>query len=356
MNKKIISCSEAQKKLKKVHEVQMQLIRMLEKVHAAHNVPEMEYDFLREDTRALRLELKTLITELSCEVIPYQQQILELQQKFEQRAEHFGVSAPLLDIPRIEGLTKKHLNVLAEIFGENNLVPQVMPSPQDLTDEYFEMMYPKHPIARDVDAGLISYRPEWWDQSKDLLGLGVNEGNNKDAYMRSFRFQAESLQGSLILTESILKPKFHCEYYGSLDGRDPSLDILMVDFSKLLLCEKNRFDMMYNEIEGSFLPYLQKKIMDEFLKKKLSIPPFEVIITPALCSNMFATFVDPRYSCNSTFEWTSTKLLLADGSDSGRIITVGNWNSGGAGFVHSLHRMIHMTSTGFRISIVFKNA
>ena len=113
------------------------------------------------------------------------------------------------------------------------------------------------------------------------------------------------------------------------------------------------FNLSWDDITEKLLPEVQEKILNEFSKRGLSIPDFDVVLTPAIVSNLQMTLNHPENALTSTSEWTSTCLLNQIGTDSGSRLLVGYSENGGAGYVDDAHRVDRWGDRGFRLSVVF---
>ena len=256
----------------------------------------------------------------------------------------------------IETLSPEYIEALSEIFKGETLDTITLPKPEELTDEYFSKMYPETQRDEDTAKGLVSYRPSWWKDKADASIVGSAEEIWGQAFIRSMQSEATQLQDSLLLTESIQKPNYTggSQQYGSKEGADATLDPLLPIIREVFGEEANRFNLSWDQITNDLLPKVKEKITSSFTAKGLPIPNFDVILTPALVSNIQTTLNHPENSQTTTYEWSSTPLLKQDNTDSGLRLVVGYSGRGGAGYVYGYHRGGSWDYDGFRLSVVFK--
>ena len=91
--------------------------------------------------------------------------------------------------------------------------------------------------------------------------------------------------------------------------------------------------------------------VDEILADK----DIEIIITPAIVSNLQTTLKHPTDSKTSTYDWTSTPLINQYDKDSGGRLVVGGSDGGGAGYVGGGLPVNGWNDRGFRLSVVLKS-
>jgi len=281
-----------------------------------------------------------------------------LQKALDQRAKEFGVPPTQLEKPVLpKEFTSAHLEAMQELFGADTLEPLVLPRPDQITDEYIKMMYPITPSAADKAKGLRSYRSDWWNREADKSIIHSAKETLGNAYLRSFRGEATELQDALVLTESIIKPKYFFDrtlQYGSVEDADDTLDPLLPLIREVLDEEATRFNLTWDQITTELIPKAKEKMSANFTAKGLSVPNFDVILTPALASNLQMTLNHPENSTTSTGEWSNTTLLKQDGSDSGHRLIVGFSVNGGAAFVRNDDRSDRWNDRGFRLSVVLR--
>ncbi|MEK7680431.1 MAG: hypothetical protein AAB348_00035 [Patescibacteria group bacterium] len=251
----------------------------------------------------------------------------------------------------------EYVEALSEVFKGEELDRVVMPEPGELTDEYFAQMYPKTQKAEDKDRGLVSYRPRWWNDAANKDVVGSDKETWGQVYTRSLKAEAERFGGKIIITESIQKPNYKdgSQQYGTVEGNDAAKDPLLPIIQKVFGKKANHFNLNWDKITTKLIPNVKKSIQDAFAGKHLSVPNFEVILTPALVSNWQMTKQRPKNSQTNTSELTSTILLKQDGTDSGNRLVVGGSWSGGAGCMGGDYRGHRWGRRGFRLSVVFKN-
>jgi len=256
-----------------------------------------------------------------------------------------------------EAFPPEYLEALSEVFKGEKLDLMAMLKAEELTEEYFAKMYPTEQRGEDTARGLTSYRPSWWNGAVNKDMIGPDEETWGQAYERSMRTEAEQFKESVIFTESIQKPKYTngTQQYGTAEGKDADKDPLLPIIQEVFGDKANRFKLSWDQITNELLPKVKEKIKDEFVNKHITVPDFEVILTPAIISNLQTTLNHPENSQTNTYEWTSTILLKQDGTDSGGYrLMVGYSGNGGAGYVNNAHRGSRWDGRGFRLSVVFE--
>ena len=291
-----------------------------------------------------------------------------LQEHLDERGKRYGVIAPVLDAPEIpKGFTLEHTRAMSEIFGKNNLEPMNAPSADQIDDKYLAMMYPTKQSDEDKTSGLINKRGDWWAKTADAA-FTISEkeeeasgGKKKRAtfgelYVASMKSEAARLGGSLFFTESIQKPNYKdgTQQYGTTEGIEMDKDPLLPIIQEVFGDKANRFNLTWDQITNELLPKVKEKIQNEFVGKRITVPNFEVILTPALVSNLQTTLNHPENSQTNTYEWTSTILSKQDETDSGYRLLVGDSETGGAGCVDGALREYRWDNRGFRLSVVFE--
>jgi len=279
-----------------------------------------------------------------------------LQLALDKRAKEFNVVAPQLEHPVLpKEFTSDHYKALQEVFHLDKLEPLVLPKPYEITEEYMAMMYPVVQSELDESNGLVSHRPDHWNEIADQFLVG-GRGDLKwgDVYVPSFQREAEIFQGLLLLTESITRPchlfNGH-KLYGSENGDDGALDPLLPLIKEIFGDHANRFNLPLNRIISELIPKVKEKIVNAFTAKGLSAPIFEVIVTPALANNLQTTLKHPENSISNTVEWTSSSLLVHNGSGHAQHMVVGYSDLGGAAYVSSATGHSVDGINGFRLSI-----
>jgi hypothetical protein len=251
-------------------------------------------------------------------------------------------------------ISPEFIEALAEVFKGEELDKVAMPKPEELTDEYFDNMYPATQREDDTSRGLVSYRPSWWNQATNKDLVGPAEETWGQAYARSMKSEAEQFGDSIILSESIQKPKYKdgSQQYGTKEGDDADADPLLPLIKEVFGEKANRFNLTWDDITTKLLPKVKEKIQEALAGKHLPIPNFEVILTPALISNRQMTEQRLENSQTNTYEWSSTTLLKQDGTDSGYRLVAGYSEDGGAGYVGGSRRGYRWSDRGFRLSVV----
>jgi hypothetical protein len=310
------------------------------------------------------------------DIVSKEEKIKELKEKIEQdfrklsrqyteRFVEFGFEPPQFEAPEVPpDLTEAHLEVFNKVFGKGNLELSIMPSEAQLTDQYFEVMYPKTQRPEDAVRGLKSYHPDWFSEpaDTDVVGPFPEDWTEEDdprkiwfsAYRRSMAQTAKQYHGSLILTETVKKPNLSDgkQQYTTKDGKpDPLTSILQEVFGET---QTHRFKLSHDQWTTELIPRLKEKIIQRLTAKGLTPPNFEIILTPAIISNQQTTLTNPENSQTNTYEWAADTLLKNDHTDSGRCLAAGRSGSGGAGFVGSGSRGDSWFSVGGRLSVVFK--
>jgi len=279
-----------------------------------------------------------------------------LQQSLDQRAKEFGVVAPKLErpiFPRV--LTDAHFEVLKGVFGSGNLEPFVIPKPGQLTEDYFKMMYPDNWTHEDEVRGLRSFFPRHFLEQVVSHKTGPESETWKDAYLRVFRQESREHRDSIILTESIIKPEeklMNAQQYGSTEGEDEALDPLLPLIKSVFGPSSNRFAHTHQDITNKLLPAVKEQITRNFVAKGLMVPNFDVILTPALVSNLQTTLFHPENSITEPDEWSCSSLLGQDGSVLDSRIVVGSCREGGAAYVAFSGSVNPFC--GFRLSVVIR--
>ena len=292
---------------------------------------------------------------------------VSLEQGLNDRFQEFGsdlefkISSP--EIP--ENLTPEHLELIAEVFGKETFKPTILPKPEDLhnlDEEYQGVMYPKTQTEKDKEKGLVSYRPDWFDQASDK-DITKSEETWGEAYVRSIKQELNKIGNSLVLYETTQKPNYTDgkQHYGTTQGNSPEADPLLPIFQQAFGEGANRFNHSHDELQEKLIPLIKQKIQEKFQEKGLSMPDpalpsggFEVILAPALAFNLDTTLFHPENSKTNTSEWTSTVLTDIDENDSGHRLFVGCSDDGGAADVNDNHRGNRWHNFwGARLAVVF---
>ena len=255
----------------------------------------------------------------------------------------------------METLSPEYLEALSKVFKGETLDNIPMPKPEELTEEYFDKMYPVTQREEDTARGLVSFRPSWWNNAADSSIVGSAKETWWQAFVRSMKKEAEGFKKMSLFTESIQKPKHidGSQQYGTKEGTDATQDPLLPIIQEVFGDKANRFNLTWDQITNKLLPKVKEKITVAFTSKGLSAPDFEVILTPALVSNQQMTNLRSENSQTTTWEWSSTPLLKQDNTDTGRRLFVGDSGLGGAGCVDDNPRGHSGDGRGFRLSVVF---
>ncbi len=286
---------------------------------------------------------------------------VSLENALNNRAEELGVSLRFsLPLPKIpKNLLPEHLTIIKKLF-QGKCEPMSLPTSKALhllDKEYQDLMYPVSSSAKDTLRGLISLRSSVFDH---LACMAVGIKSNKPLSQLLFYAMAEELQtlgNSLVLFETTLKPNRvdYCkQHYGTIEGTDPAQDPLLPYFQEVFGKDTNRFGHSRDDLQTRLLSRIKEEIEKRSRDYGLSIPEFEVILTPAVAFNLYATFFRPELSQTNTFEWSST--VFRDDKDNGREyqLCVGSSMLGGAADVDFSPPNQRVGSRGARLAIVFK--
>ena len=267
----------------------------------------------------------------------------KLSEDLNKRAQRFGLNETyeIHPPPVPEGLTAKHLEIAKKELG---LEPAILPTADELhnlDENYLKMMYPEKQNEDDKKEGLKSVRPSWW---KD----------NETDYVRSMKAELDEIGGSFILLDTATKPNYQNgkQHYGTLEGNDPTKDPLLPLFKQAFGDDSNRFNHTWDELQTKLLPIFKAKLQE--LWPDLPESVYEVILVPAILDNHHYTFRDPVSSATDTSDWTSTKVMDANGEDTKRRLLSGRSDDGGAGFVDADDAGDRNDGGGARLSVVFK--
>ena len=260
-----------------------------------------------------------------------------------------------------ENLTPEHLEAVKEALGGRGLEERILPTLQDLNhlnDAYINAMYPATQSEADTKRGLKAYRPSpWaWDQTVSVEGTFKTNDTWGKVYVGSMREELKNLGGSLVLLDTATKPNYTdgSQNYGSVEGKDPKADPLLPLFQEAFGKDASRFYRTWREIEAKLLPLAKKKIQESFASRGLEETDFEVMLVPAVLDNQEMTLKNPESSSTNTWDWTSTPLLDDKGTDTGRRLSVGSSEDGGAGGVIDAGRGLRDDNLGARLAVIFK--
>ncbi|MFH2231617.1 MAG: hypothetical protein ABII13_00370, partial [Patescibacteria group bacterium] len=221
-------------------------------------------------------------------------------------------------------------------------------------DEYQRVMYSEKQQDSDTKKGLVSYRPDYFNQS--AKETTKQEESWQEAYMRSMNEEMETLGGSLVLYETTQKPNYKegKQHYGTKEGDEPSKDPLLHIFKQAFGKDANRFKHSWDDIQTKLIPKVKEHITKQFQDKKLSIPDFDIILAPASLFNLQTTLNQLNNSQTNTFECSSTVLTGKDKKDSGHRLSVGSSEDGGSSFVDYAHRDCSWDYGGARLAVVLR--
>ncbi len=277
----------------------------------------------------------------------------ELRVALEDRGGEFGLYAPLVDYAMLPPeFSKEHLRIFKNYLGklDASRVPQVKN-----WEQYFEMMYPRYQRPEDTQRNLVAHRPDWWYEQADGSDFYDKETWG-EAYKRSIQEESEKLSDRVFLTEKIQKPNYTdgSKQYGSKDHQDAPQDVLLPIIQEVLGPDHNRFGNTWDEVNW-VAEKVKEKIIAELRSAGLPVPKFDIVITPAIISNLEMISRNRENSQTNTYEWTSTPLLKKDGGDYGSRLVVGRSGKGGAGYIGNLQHNARSDSLGFRLSATFNN-
>lgn len=356
-----ISCRQAHKLLGKLKDKKAEFDLALQEVDVEKFKRARE---LKKQITVLLAELREGIDSFLIEIsIKSMRMLNELYRRraevMEKRTGQKGLSEVLqntLEKPIIsKEFSKEQMDVFTDFFGDSNLSVTMMPAPEKLTDEYFEVMYPYKKDDRDSKAGLMSFRPEWWDEILDNVSSSLHKWTWQHAFIKATKKQASQLKRSILLTETIQKPNLFVSeryYYGSQEGNDRDLDPLQPYIEELIGEGYTRFDLSANLVEHSLIPLLKDRLEDEFIKSGLELPDYDIIMTPAIIFNQFSTLINNSSTQTDGYEMSSTEYI--DNDRNSRIFICGCAISGGASYIGELDRDESTDNCGFRLSIVLK--
>jgi hypothetical protein len=341
------------KELAEIERLKAELARVKAKLAARGDLPSGHEEFF-ESSKGLPEGFKASFERLR---LAYSSRFLEFP----------GVEGPIFEVPEAPpDLTEAHLECFNEVFGKGNLELSIMPSETQLTDQYFEVMYPETQRPEDTDRGLMSYHPDWFSRPADTSVVGpfpeawTEEDDPRktwfSAYRRSMTVASRQYHSSLILTETVKKPNLSDgkqQYTTKDDKPDPLTSILQEVFGET---QTHRFSLSHDQWTTELIPNLKKRIIQRLTSKGLTPPNFEIILTPVIISNQQTTLSYPKNSQTNTYEWAADTLLKNDHTDSGRCLAAGRSGSGGAGFVGSGSRGDSWFIMGGRLSVVFPHS
>ena len=290
--------------------------------------------------------------------------------------QEFHITPP--EVPK--DWTLEHIAILNDIFGKKNLEPRILPTVDDFSAEddrevmekYFDMMYPKdihtppdgspkirtHPYEQDN--GLISLRLiEWHSGDAIISGLAqADEFTWGDVYMRSMREELEDIGGKVVFMETLQKPHHYSFdsmgrlFYGDLFGGQPQDDPLLAVFCDAFGPNTTRLWHSWESLTTKVIPRIEKNIQKQFMTHGKTVPPFKVMILPALLNNLDVTLYHPKQSQAKMSEWASDIVKNKDGQDRGIRMNVGSPDSGGASGIGLYMKDAHSKEIGVRFAVV----
>ena len=259
-------------------------------------------------------------------------------------------------------ITQEQLDVFHDMFGEKNLEPMILPTPEQFNEKYMDALYPPKETADDKAKGIINHYPEWWDKEsseryktkqRETWGKVFVHSMQAELQMRQ---KASPGENPVILLESVRKPNYISgnQHYGSTEGTDPTLDPLLPIIQEVFGEDATRFNHSHDELVNQLIPRVKEKIIAKLKSQGLAIPSFDVILAPAVACNLQTVLNHPENSQTNTWELSSDILLDKDGKDSGSRLDVGSAGHGGAGGVNDAHRGAHGGGRGFRLAVVLE--
>lgn len=257
-------------------------------------------------------------------------------------------------------ISEKQLEAMAEVFGEGNLEPVLLPTLEQFDQKYLDALYSQEETADDKARGIINHHPSWWDKEAEEPFRSKDKETWGDVYIRSMRAElakhSTSSANSVLLMESIQKPNYRSGelHYGSADGQDSTLDRLLPLFKEAFGETATRFNHSHDELVSQLLPKVKEKIIEKLKKHGQPIPKFQVILAPASAFNLQTVVNHPENSKTSIWEITSTVVLDKASEDSGHRLVVGSSANGGAGNVGRDRRGNRSGSLGVRLAVVLE--
>ena len=313
----------------------------------------VEITKLKEEIKVLDLPEahKKLLAESSSPELPPELSSAfdAFQAKLDARATEMAVPAIGLEAPVISKfLAKEHTKVreaMAEVFGAGNLESVFLPSPDTLTPEVFNTLYPKAQRPEDTAKGLTLFQPDWFEQSaRDITG---KEETFFEAYQRAMIATAQKYQSKPLWVES---------RNTSAPSSDPILPLIKEVFGA---DRENRANLSWDDITTQLIPKVQAKLHQTLISSGISkaeAGKFRVTLCPALAFNLQTTLNHPENSTRSNFEWAEDTILNADGSGSGDRLRVGDAGQGGAGYASNGRRGDHWGDRVFRLAVMHEKS
>ncbi len=310
-----------------------QLTHELEKVRELKNAFDLELANAlvlanTKKARELQIELERQVSELSEKFFLYrmvEQERMRMNHGLNKRFADFGSSMSFdIQWPEIpEEWTKEHVQILHEIFGENNLEPRIVPTPDDLHDlnfEYLKIMYPEAEISSDGER--LKAETNAYDRANGLVSFSVDPqlnnrttAKNRNNFIRILRYresmanELKNIGGKVIFMETIQKPlQENDSYYGKEYDAQENDDNLLSFFLSALQNSSDRFWYSWVDIETDVIPKIEKKIEKCFLEHELPVPKFTVMMIPALMNNLDMTLYHKEQSLSKFNEWSSTRV------------------------------------------------
>ena len=263
------------------------------------------------------------------------------------------------EVPSAESLGLDRLLDTAEFERLSAMTPEQVTEELDRLP-YVQEHFPPSQSAEDTARGLTRHRPSWWNEAAKLNAGTASEKILAPtwglAYLRSIAKELQDLQGSTILLDTAIKPVYidGSQHYGSKEGIDPSLDPLLPLFQEVFGAEANRFNHTWDEFQDQLLPALKEKLQALLASRDLSSTDFEVILTPFQTDQQLIVNDSPESSSTNTWEWTSTPLIDADLSPTGRRLLAGDSDNGGSGYVGGNRPSVRDGLRGARLAVVVR--
>ncbi len=253
---------------------------------------------------------------------------------------------------------RKHIEAIEPLlFGENKPFVSIPFHVDEMTDAWFEKMYP---IEQDPKSKVTNFRPRYFFDPAEEICQSFPGETWFSVFARSIRTQARQMNNcELVLTETIGKPLIKksgvLQHYGLNDPDhdhqgSSNADVLVPFIKDCTNFRATHRSMLSREtIDNRLLRMLKSKIRKAWLENLLEVPKFDVICTPAIIQRQIMG-ENLEMTKSSFWETTSTDLLDKDGNKTERCLVVGTPN-GGAGNIDTMDK--GTSGAGFRISVIF---
>ncbi len=304
-------------------------------------------------------KLRDLAVEIKNQKIPKPDQVAEALRLVE---EYAGTVETITPAEKYS----EHIDAIKElIFGQFEPFITDPAEDGDMNHEKFLSLFPEITESQwnalpDKDKTLVNFRSHLWQRSPGVYSLVHQPGSIMSEVMeRSLIKDAKEVaeKYSLLVTETIIRPnslegEVMGEHYGSYSGSIENLDPI----AKMIGGGSNlRFNRVGMWLISNTFPKLKNIIQKKWNEEGLSLPNFEVILTPALVNRRLNEEF-PGLSQVKTSELSGTFVVSHDGYKSNMRILVGGSENGGAGSLYTTtNENVYTPSqtTGFRITIAF---